>query len=256
MDKYRKVKVERPQVKEVGQVAEGAAIPETQGMVWVAAGGKIRSYLTVCTELLGGDPGKAEGITVVGLGEAINKTVTVVECVKRLVPGLHQITQISTVSITEEWEPTQKGLEKILTSKITSCIKIFLTTNPAASHPSHSCYQGPLPSQTESPEALIDAVVEDAEKVRKPYKLSSRQNKKKASHGEQAGKGRNKEKSAAGAPAATGSAEEATATKKNSHKVSSRRRKAQKAADAKNSAEANGGEAPPAQPSSTVNDEK
>ena len=44
-----------------------------------------------------------------GMGRAINKTVTVAEIVKRRVVGLHQDTEISSLEITDTWEPREEG---------------------------------------------------------------------------------------------------------------------------------------------------
>ena len=43
-----------------------------------------------------------------GKGQNINKTVTVVELVKRKMQGtLHQYTQLGSISVVEQWEATE-----------------------------------------------------------------------------------------------------------------------------------------------------
>ncbi|MED6225794.1 hypothetical protein PIB30_097120 [Stylosanthes scabra] len=44
------------------------------------------------------------------MGRAINKTVTIVELIKRRIVGLHQNTQIGSTDITDTWEPLEEGL--------------------------------------------------------------------------------------------------------------------------------------------------
>ncbi|MFS7953280.1 putative ribonuclease P [Helianthus anomalus] len=44
------------------------------------------------------------------MGIAINKTVTIVELIKRQIVGLHQITSIGSTDITDTWEPLEEGL--------------------------------------------------------------------------------------------------------------------------------------------------
>ncbi|PWS21345.1 hypothetical protein DKP78_24075, partial [Enterococcus faecium] len=44
------------------------------------------------------------------MGQAISKSVAVAEIIKKRVPGLYQDTNISSVSITDVWEPIEEGL--------------------------------------------------------------------------------------------------------------------------------------------------
>ncbi|GJR92336.1 DExH-box ATP-dependent RNA helicase DExH5, mitochondrial isoform X1 [Tanacetum coccineum] len=44
------------------------------------------------------------------MGRAINKTVTIVELIKRRIVDLHQITSIGSTDITDTWEPLEEGL--------------------------------------------------------------------------------------------------------------------------------------------------
>jgi DNA-binding protein Alba len=45
------------------------------------------------------------------MGRAINKTVTIAEIIKRRIPNLHQITEISSTDITDVYEPLEEGLD-------------------------------------------------------------------------------------------------------------------------------------------------
>ncbi|GKD39874.1 ribonuclease P protein subunit p25-like protein [Tanacetum coccineum] len=46
-------------------------------------------------------------IVLRAMGRAINKTVTIVELIKRRIVGLHQITSIGSTDITDTWEPLE-----------------------------------------------------------------------------------------------------------------------------------------------------
>jgi DNA-binding protein Alba len=55
---------------------------------------------------------KFSEIFLKAMGRAINKAVTIAEIVKRRVPNLHQITEISSTDITDVWEPLEEGLDR------------------------------------------------------------------------------------------------------------------------------------------------
>ncbi|MCI27437.1 ribonuclease P protein subunit p25 [Trifolium medium] len=44
------------------------------------------------------------------MGQAISKTVAIAEILKKRIAPLHQDTAISSVSITDVWEPIEEGL--------------------------------------------------------------------------------------------------------------------------------------------------
>lgn len=49
------------------------------------------------------------------------------EILKRRVAGLHQLVATSTVALTDVWEPTVEGLERIETTRYASAIEITLS---------------------------------------------------------------------------------------------------------------------------------
>jgi DNA-binding protein len=51
-------------------------------------------------------------ITLKAMGRAINKTVTIAEILKRRVEGLHQNTELTSVLLTDVWEPVEEGLDR------------------------------------------------------------------------------------------------------------------------------------------------
>ncbi|GFP93393.1 ribonuclease p protein subunit p25-like protein [Phtheirospermum japonicum] len=63
------------------------------------------------------------------MGRAINKTVTIVELIKRRIVGLHQITAIQSTDITDTWEPLEEGLQTLETTRKVSMVTITLSKN-------------------------------------------------------------------------------------------------------------------------------
>ena len=56
------------------------------------------------------------------MGRAINKTVTIVELIKRRIVGLHQVTPIQSTDIKDTWEPLEEGLLPLETTRHVSMI--------------------------------------------------------------------------------------------------------------------------------------
>uniref|UniRef100_A0A453HBF7 DNA/RNA-binding protein Alba-like domain-containing protein n=1 Tax=Aegilops tauschii subsp. strangulata TaxID=200361 RepID=A0A453HBF7_AEGTS len=96
MDRYQRVERPRPE----------SAIAENE--IRITAQGLIRNYVSYATSLL--QDRKIKEIVLKAMGQAISKSVAVTEIIKKRVPGLYQDTNISSVSITDVWEPIEEGL--------------------------------------------------------------------------------------------------------------------------------------------------
>ncbi|KAJ0086894.1 hypothetical protein Patl1_09489 [Pistacia atlantica] len=79
------------------------------------------------------------------MGRAINKTVTIVELIKRRIVGLHQNTAIGSTDITDMWEPLEEGLLPLETTRHVSMITITLSKKEL--NTSSVGYQLPLPAE-------------------------------------------------------------------------------------------------------------
>ncbi|KAJ0788609.1 putative DNA/RNA-binding protein Alba [Helianthus annuus] len=77
------------------------------------------------------------------MGIAIDKTVTIVELIKRRIVGLHQITSIGSTDITDTWEALEEGLLPQETTRHVSMITI--TLSKAELNTPSIGYQPPLP---------------------------------------------------------------------------------------------------------------
>ncbi|CAA2975343.1 ribonuclease P subunit p25 [Olea europaea subsp. europaea] len=78
------------------------------------------------------------------MGRAINKSVTIVELIKRRIVGLHQITSIQSTDITDTWEPLEKGLQTLETTRKVSMITIKLSKKVLDT--TNIGYQLPIPA--------------------------------------------------------------------------------------------------------------
>ncbi|CAM8939610.1 unnamed protein product [Rhodiola kirilowii] len=99
------------------------------------------------------DKGSDE-IVFKAMGRAINKTVTIVELIKRRIVGLHQITSIGSTDITDIWEPLEEGLLPLETTRHVSTITITLSKKELDT--SVVGYQTPLPEGQVKPSVEME----------------------------------------------------------------------------------------------------
>nr|XP_018626663.1 ribonuclease P protein subunit p25-like protein isoform X1 [Nicotiana tomentosiformis] len=130
MDRYQKV--EKPR----------AGTPIDENEIRITSQGRMRSYITYAMTLLQ-EKGSDE-IVFKAMGRAINKTVTIVELIKRRIVGLHQITSITSTDITDTWEPLEEGLLPLETTRHVSMITITLSKKELDL--TSVGYQPPLPA--------------------------------------------------------------------------------------------------------------
>ncbi|XP_017981311.1 PREDICTED: uncharacterized protein LOC18591606 isoform X1 [Theobroma cacao] len=140
MDRYQRV--EKPK----------AETPIDENEIRITSQGRMRSYITYAMTLLQ-EKGSNE-IVFKAMGRAINKTVTIVELIKRRIVGLHQITSIGSTDITDIWEPLEEGLLPLETTRHVSMITITLSKKEL--NTSSVGYQPPLPADQVKPSAEID----------------------------------------------------------------------------------------------------
>merc|ERR1719188_1867849 len=139
MDKYKKVRSERE------------AVPD--GIIRVNRTINARQFIEQVLEEF--NEKKKDSVTLSSLGEAITKTVTIAEIAKHRIPGLHQINEISTIVIDDEYEPIEEGLKSITLSRKLTCLQIHLSKT-APKDTSVSGYQEPIPESEVTEEAGPD----------------------------------------------------------------------------------------------------
>lgn len=79
----------------------------------VTSRGLIKSYLGYAFRVLEEDKLNKNELVIKATGNAIVKALILIELIKRRIGNLHQINEISSMEITDEFEPTIEGLEKI-----------------------------------------------------------------------------------------------------------------------------------------------
>ncbi|XP_020959272.1 ATP-dependent RNA helicase A isoform X1 [Arachis ipaensis] len=148
MDRYQKV--EKPR----------AETPIDENEIRITSQGRMRNYITYAMTLLqiilfasSQEKGSNE-IVFKAMGRAINKTVTIVELIKRRIVGLHQNTQIGSTDITDTWEPLEEGLLPLETTRHVSMITITLSKKEI--NTSSVGYQPPLPADQVKASADFD----------------------------------------------------------------------------------------------------
>lgn len=144
--KYRRVpkSTEQPEINE--------------NEVRITTAGKVKKYVDYALGLFGevaprktssededAEPPKIfETIVLKATGRAINHAVTTAEVVKRRVVGIHQVTQLDTLEIEDEWEPLEEGLLPVKTSRRVASVTITLSKDGTQVDSKSPGYQPPL----------------------------------------------------------------------------------------------------------------
>ncbi|CAN0897877.1 Ribonuclease P protein subunit p25-like protein [Linum grandiflorum] len=113
MDRYTRVEKPKPES------------PINENEIRITSSGPVRNYISYATSLL--QDKNAKEIVLKAMGQAISKTVSIAESIKRRNPRLHQDTSISSVSITDVWEPIEEGLVPVEQTRQVSMITITLS---------------------------------------------------------------------------------------------------------------------------------
>ncbi|CAN6374246.1 unnamed protein product [Urochloa humidicola] len=121
--------------------------PISQNEIRITTQGRMRNYISYGMSLL--EENGHDEINIKAMGRAINKTVMVVELIKRRVGGLHQNTVTESVDITDTWEPLEEGLLPLETTRHVSMITVTLSKKPLDT--SSPGYQPPIPAEEVKP---------------------------------------------------------------------------------------------------------
>ncbi|CAK9323618.1 unnamed protein product [Citrullus colocynthis] len=113
MDRYQKVEKPKPES------------PINENEIRITSQGAIRNYITYASTLL--QDKRVKEIVLKAMGQAISKAVAIAEILKKRTPRLHQETSISSVSITDVWEPIEEGLVPVEMTRHVSMISITLS---------------------------------------------------------------------------------------------------------------------------------
>ncbi|KAK9075989.1 hypothetical protein SSX86_004319 [Deinandra increscens subsp. villosa] len=117
MDRYTKVEQKKPD------------IPINENEIRITSQGLVRNYISYATTLL--QERREKEIVLKAMGQAVSKTAEVISCLnfkQRNIPRLHQDTNITSISITDVWEPIEEGLLPVEMTRQVSMISITLST--------------------------------------------------------------------------------------------------------------------------------
>ena len=117
-DKY--MRIEKPQ----------EVLPPNE--IRVKRGVGIGRYLKRAHELLNapvmpGAPANADHIVIKGVSNAVESAVKLAELIKHRIKGLHQLNKISHITIVDEYEPLEEGLDHLKFTRIVTMLEIVLS---------------------------------------------------------------------------------------------------------------------------------
>ncbi|ANM65478.1 Alba DNA/RNA-binding protein [Arabidopsis thaliana] len=136
MDRYQRVAKPKPES------------PINENEIRITSKGLIRNYISYATSLL--QEKSVKDIVLKAMGQAISKTVAISEILKNKIPGLHQDIAISSISITDVWEPTEEGLFPVELTRHVSMISITLSLSEL--NKDSPGYQAPAQSDQSKPQ--------------------------------------------------------------------------------------------------------
>ncbi|XP_059157418.1 ribonuclease P protein subunit p25-like protein [Physella acuta] len=105
----------------------------------VTNGSKIRNLMGYAMSSIADN--NVRHITWNGTGNAISKTISCAEIMKRKIKGLHQITQIGFLRVEDFWKPTVEGLDTLKVNTNIPAISILLSKDPLDTN--NPSYQAP-----------------------------------------------------------------------------------------------------------------
>lgn len=102
--------------------------PMNSNEIRVSSNGAMKLYLNEATKLF--EKENMKNIIIKATGKAIARAVTATEIIKRSIKGLHQITRVGSMPITDTYEPLEEGLDKVTHERIVSFLEITLSKEP------------------------------------------------------------------------------------------------------------------------------
>lgn len=151
MDRYQRVEKPKPES------------PINENEIRITTQGLIRNYISYASTLL--QEKRVREIVLKAMGQAISKTVAIAEIIKKRIPRLHQDTSISSVSITDVWEPIEEGLVPVEMTRHVSMISITLSTREL--NKESPGYQAPV--QMDQPKPQYRYQPQQPRQARVPY---------------------------------------------------------------------------------------
>ena len=90
----------------------------------------IGRYLKRAVDLFNETENKTGVVIIKGVSNAVESAVKLGELIKHRVKGLHQINKITNITIYDEYEPLEEGLDHLKDSRIVTMLEITLSKEP------------------------------------------------------------------------------------------------------------------------------
>ena len=87
----------------------------------------IGRYLKRAYELLNDTSVATNQIVIKGVSNAVESAVKLAELIKHRIKGLHQSNKISHITIVDEYEPLEEGLDHLKFTRIVTMLEIVLS---------------------------------------------------------------------------------------------------------------------------------
>ena len=117
-------------------------LPENE--IRVRRGVGIGRYLRRAHDLLTGAVAGQDSVVIKGISNAMENSVKLAELIKHRVRDLHQVNTITTITIVDEYEPLEEGLDYLKFERLQTMLTITLSKNPLDSQ--EVGYQVPIPT--------------------------------------------------------------------------------------------------------------
>lgn len=119
---------EKGEVKELEDHVKMQCVLENAVRMNVNAGSKIQNLMKFAEKKMN-EPDTRQ-LTWNGCGQAVSKTISCAEIMKRQFKELHQVTEIRFKRIEEYWEPTTDGMDRLKVNRDVPVITILLSKDP------------------------------------------------------------------------------------------------------------------------------
>jgi ribonuclease P/MRP protein subunit RPP25 len=96
----------------------------------VRRGVGIGRYLRRAYELLNGKDLGQDTVVIKGVSNAMESAVKLAELIKHRVPNLYQMNRIDNITIVDEYEPLEEGLDHLRFSRTVTMLTIHLSKTP------------------------------------------------------------------------------------------------------------------------------
>ena len=96
----------------------------------VRRGVGIGRYLRRAHDLLSGVEAGQDTVVIKGVSNAMESAVKLAELIKHRVPKLYQVNKISNITIVDEYEPLEEGLDHLKFNRVVTMLGITLSKNP------------------------------------------------------------------------------------------------------------------------------